>query len=88
MTEPLTASDYTFLDRQAYTYDTTKALIAEYRDNAASDRFDKSRPGIPGTIGVLNERLATLIELGQFATAARLIEKKVRKAYKIGPEQP
>lgn len=88
MTEPLTASDYTYLDRQAYTYDSTKALIAEYRDNEASDRFDKSRPGIPGTIGTLNERVQGLLELKHYRIAARLIEKKVRKAYKLGNETP
>lgn len=86
----LTASDYVYMDRAEFTYSNTKALIAETLDTytAASDRHDKSRPGIPGTIGTLNERIGTLVELRQFGTAARLIEKKVRKAYKISGEQP
>lgn len=86
----LTASDYTYMDRAEFTYSTVKALIAETLNTYSryTDKHDKSRPGIPGTIGELNERLATLIELRQFGTAARLIEKKVRRAYKIGPEQP
>jgi hypothetical protein len=88
MNEPLNASDYTYLDLQAYTYDTTKALIAEYRDNEASDRFVKGRPGIPGTLPTLNERVQGLILLKHYRIAARLIEKKVRRAYKLGNETP
>lgn len=85
MTYQLTASDYTYLDRADYTYNTVKQLIAETLDTygPASDRHVKGRPGIPGTIQTLNERVATLVELGQFGVAARLIEKKVRRAYRI-----
>jgi hypothetical protein len=88
MNEPLTASDYTYLDRQAYTYDSTKALIANHRDNPSSDRHDRGRPGIPGTLPTLNERVQGLILLKHYRIAARLIEKKVRKAYKLGNETP
>jgi hypothetical protein len=88
MTEPLTASDYTYLDRQAYTYDSTKALIAEHRNNPASDRHVRGRPGIPGTIGELNERVQVLVELKNYRAAAGLIERKIRKAYKLGNETP
>lgn len=86
----LTASDYVYLDRADYTYNTVKALIAETLDTytGVSDRHVKGRPGIPGTIGTLNERLATLIELKQFQTAARLIEKKVRRAYRLDRDVP
>lgn len=83
MSEPLTASDYSYLDRQTFTYQSVKQLIAEHRTSDASDRHVKGRPGIPGTIGVLNERVQTLVSLGLCESAARLIERKVRKAYRM-----
>jgi hypothetical protein len=69
-------------------YEETKNLIARWPDlcgipEAASDRHVKGRPGIPGTIIELNNRVQHLIELGHHRIAARLIEKKVRKAYRI-----
>jgi hypothetical protein len=90
MTDPLTASDYTFLDRQAYTYNTVKILIDETLNTyaGASDRHVRGRPGIPGTLVTLNERVQGLILLKHYRIAARLIEKKVRKAYKLGNETP
>lgn len=90
MTYQFTASDYVYLDRADYTYTTVKQLIAETRFTYApdSDRHVKGRPGIPGTIATLNERIATLVELRQFGVAARLIEKKVRKAYRIDGGTP
>lgn len=90
MTYQFTASDYTYLDRADYTYNNVKQLIAETLDTygPASDRHVKGRPGIPGTIDTLNERVATLVELGQYKIAARLIEKKVRRAYRLGHDTP
>lgn len=82
MTYTLTAADYTYMDRAEKLYQDTKTFIASH-DSAHTDRFAKRRPGIPGTIDTLNERVGTLIELHQFGVAARLIEKKVRKAYKL-----
>ena len=81
----LTAADYVYLDRADTLYSDTKAFIASHRDHTHSDAHVKGRPGIPGTLKVLNERVATLIELKQFETAARLIARKVAKAYKVTP---
>lgn len=81
----LTAADYTYLDRVDTLYTETKQFIQAHRNNPASDSHTKRRPGIPGTIGVLNERVMTLVDLGQYETAARLIAKKVSKAYGLTP---
>lgn len=87
MTYTLTASDYTYMDKAEKLYQDTKTFIASH-DSPHTDRFTKRRPGIPGTIDTLHERVATLVELRQFGTAARLIEKKVRKAYRIDGDTP
>lgn len=79
----LTAADYVYLDRAETLYRDTKMFIDSHRDNPASDSHVKGRPGIPGTLKVLNERLATLIELKQYDTAARLIARKVSTAYRL-----
>lgn len=81
----LTAADYVYLDRADTLYGDTKAFIASHRDHAHSDAHVKGRPGIPGTLKVLNERVMTLVELKQYDTAARLIGRKVAKAYKVTP---
>lgn len=81
----LTAADYVYLDRADTLYGDTKAFIASHRDHTNSDAHVKGRPGIPGTLKVLNERIMTLVELGQFDTAARLIGRKVAKAYRVTP---
>lgn len=78
----LTAADYVYLDRSETLYNNTSAFIASHRDHPGSDRHVKGRPGIPGTVKDLHQRVAHLIELGQYEIAARLIEKKVRKAYR------
>lgn len=83
MTYTLTAADYVYLDRAETRYMEVKELIAAHRDNPATDRHDRRRPGIPGTLKDLNLRVQTLCELGQFTIAANLIESKCRKAYKV-----
>lgn len=88
MTDPLTAVDYVYLDRAETRYMEVKELIAAHRDHPATDRHNKRRPGIPGTLKDLNLRVQTLIELGQFTIAANLIETKIRKAYKIRESTP
>lgn len=84
MTYTLTAADYTYLDRTEALFNATAAFIASHRDHPGTDRhtFGK-RPGIPGTLKELNERVIYLTGLGQYEIAARLIEKKVRKAYRV-----
>lgn len=81
----LTAADYVYLDRAETLYRDTKQFIDSHRDNPASDSHKRHRPGIPGTLKVLNVRVATLIELGKYDTAARLIARKCAKAYGVGP---
>lgn len=85
MTYQLTAADYVYLDRAETLYRDTKQFIDAHRDNPASDSHKLRRPGIPGTLKVLNLRVQTLIELGKPDTAARLIAKKVAKAYRLVP---
>lgn len=79
----LTAADYVYLDRADTLYQDTKRFIDSHRDNPDSDSHKPRRPGIPGTLKVLNERVMTLVELGKFDTAARLIAKKCAEAYKV-----
>jgi hypothetical protein len=87
MTYTLTAADYVYLDRVTNQYNAVKQLIASLPDTMGlrefSDRYDKRRPGIPGTAKSLNQRVQTLIEIGQFDIAARLIATKVRTAYRL-----
>lgn len=79
MSDELTAADYVYLDRMETLYMGTKEFIASHRN---PNLVELRRPGIPGTLGALQDRVTTLVSLGQFDIAARLIEKKVRKAYK------
>lgn len=79
----LTAADYVYLDRAETLYHETKKLIISLGYHPESDRFKDKRPGIPGTARDLNKRVQHLLELKQYGIAARLIERKVRKAYKM-----
>jgi hypothetical protein len=85
MTYTLTAADYVYLDRTESLYRDTKTFIDSHRHHPASDSHDRRRPGIPGTLKVLNLRVQTLVELGKHDTAARLIARKVAKAYRLTP---
>lgn len=85
MTYQLTAQDYVYLDRMDSLYTSTKLFIDSHRDNPNSDRHGRFRPGIPGTLKVLNVRVQTLIELGRHKSAADLIARKVSKAYRLTP---
>lgn len=88
MTYTLTAADYVYLDRVNEQYDRIKAFIASHRDHPGSDRHATKRPGIPGTVRLLNERVQTLVGLRKHDSAAQLIERKVRKAYKVPAMTP
>lgn len=82
MSNALTAADYVYLDRAETLYHETKKAITALAEHPATDRYADKRPGIPGTARDLNKRVQHLLELRQYGIAARLIERKVRKAYK------
>lgn len=85
----LTAVDYVYLDQATALYQSTKELISSWAEihglSKASDKGVKGRPGIPGTLKTLNQRVQLLVEAGEYETAAKLIGRKVTKAYRLGP---
>lgn len=87
MTDPLTAADYVYLDRAETRYMEVKEFIQGHRDWWPHPE-NRKRPGIPGTIVKLNDRVQLLCVGKQFSMAAAAIESKVRWAYKVKASTP